>query len=132
MQEEYKTCPYCHNMVDKKDKECPYCLKSLSWRNSAWSYNHNTRNNSIDSNTEDYNIDNYNTDTIRDDKQAKKNWELPEIFQKFLDFQKQINWWKKINDSNTVKKIRKFIIIFFLVTRGIPMIIELISELIWD
>jgi RNA polymerase subunit RPABC4/transcription elongation factor Spt4 len=29
MKEEYKTCPYCHNMVDKKDKQCPYCLKSL-------------------------------------------------------------------------------------------------------
>ena len=29
MKEEYKECPNCHNMVDKLDTKCPYCLFSF-------------------------------------------------------------------------------------------------------
>ena len=130
MNEDYKLCPYCHNMVDKKDKKCPYCLKSLSWRNSAWSYNNNTRNNSINSSTstDNYNTDNYNSNTIRDDKQAKKDWELPPFFQRFLDLQKAGKAW----DKEASKKVVKYIIIFYLLIQLIPVIIKTIESIFWD
>jgi len=128
--EEYKTCPNCGNMVDKKDKQCPYCLKSLSWRNSVWNYNNNTRNNSIDpnTNTENYNTDKYNTNSIRDDKQTKKNWELPPFFQKFLDLQKAGKSW----DKEARKKVIKYIIIFYILVQLIPVIIETIKSFFWE
>jgi len=75
MKEEYKTCPNCHNMVDKKDKQCPYCLTPLTRRNSSWfywrteEYNLETENTEY---TEDYDIntenESTNNETIRNDK----------------------------------------------------------------
>ena len=119
------TCPYCNNMVDKKDKECPYCLKSLSRWNTSWSYVKDTWNNSINPDNENHNTMN---DTIRDDKQKKTDWEMLPIFQKLLDFQKQVNWWI---DTEAIKKIRKYIIIFFLIPRGLSFIISIIESIIW-
>jgi len=128
--EEYKTCPNCGNMVDKKDKQCPYCLKSLSWRNGIWSYNNNSRNNNTNSNTstEDYDTNSYNTNTIRDDKQTNKNWELPPLFQKFLDLQKAGKSW----DKEARKKIIKYIIILYVLIQFIPLIIETIRTSFWE
>ena len=123
MKEEYKTCPNCHNMVDKKDKQCPYCLKSLTWRNSGWNYITDTINQRLE---EESNIT-YN-DTIRDDKQQKNNWELPPLFQKFLDIQKASKAW----DKQARKKVIKYIIIFYLMIQFIPVIIETIRWFFWE
>jgi len=122
MKEEYKTCPNCHNMVDKKDKQCPYCLKSLTWRNTGWNYITDTINQRLE---EENNIT-YN-DTIRDDKQQKNNWELPPLFQKFLDLQKAWKAW----DKEARKKVIKYIIIFYLIIQFIPVIIETIRSFFW-
>lgn len=35
MEEQYKECPNCHNMVDKDDTQCPYCLTSLNFINTS-------------------------------------------------------------------------------------------------
>lgn len=123
MKEEYKTCPNCHNMVDKKDKQCPYCLKSLTWRNTGWNYITDTINQRLE---EESNIT-YN-DTIRDDKQQKNNWELPPLFQKFLDIQKASKAW----DKQARKKVIKYIIIFYLIIQFIPVIIETIRWFFWE
>ena len=137
MKEEYKTCPNCHNMVDKKDKQCPYCLTSLTRRNmwnssnriNNWStrgtWNSTTTNEEYNSDTNEYNE---NSDTIRDDKQQKKNWELPPFFQKFLDLQKAWKAW----DKQARKKIIKYVIIFYVFLQLIPVIVETIKSLFWE
>ena len=122
MKEEYKTCPNCHNMVDKKDKQCPYCLKSLTWRNTGWNYITDTINQELE---EESNIT-YN-DTIRDDKQQKNNWELPPLFQKFLDIQKASKAW----DKQARKKVIRYIIIIYVLIQFIPVIIEIIRSFFW-
>lgn len=122
MKEEYKTCPNCHNMVDKKDKQCPYCLKSLTWRNTTW--NHIT--NSINQELEEENNRIYN-DTIRDDKQQKKNWEIPPLFQKILDLQKAWKAW----DKQARKTVIKYIIMIYVLIQFIPVIIESIRSFFW-
>ena len=127
MKEEYKTCPYCHNMVDKKDKQCPYCLKSLTRRNTGWNYISHTINNSINQQLE-AEINSTGSDTIRDDAQQKKNWELPPLFQKFLDLQKAWKAW----DKEARKKVIKYIIIFYLIIQFIPVIIETIRWFFWE
>ena len=138
MKEEYKTCPNCHNMVDKKDKQCPYCLTSLTRRNiwnssnktntsnarNLWS-NPTTGEEEYNSGAEDYIA---NSSTIRDDKQQKKNWELPPLFQKFLDLQKAWKAW----DKEARKKVIKYIIIFYLIIQFIPVIIETIRWFFWE
>lgn len=120
MKEEYKTCPYCHNMVDKKDKQCPYCLKSLWWLSGAVNYTPNK---------EHYNpkIEGYgsNNDTIRDDKQQKKNGEIPPFFQKFLDIQKA---WKSWDKQTNTKAISYIIIIYILIS----FITRLIRLFFWE
>jgi hypothetical protein len=138
MKEEYKTCPNCHNMVDKKDKQCPYCLTSLTrrniWNSSNKTNTSNTQGTWDDNTTEDeeYNSDTggYNGDgiTIRDDKQQKKNWELPPLFQKFLDIQKAWKAW----DKEARKKVIKYIIIFYVLIQLIPAIIEVIKSHFWE
>ena len=73
MKEEYKTCPNCHNMIDKKDKQCPYCLTTLTRRNTSWFYWVGEEYNQETENTEYYNInaenESTNNETIRNDKQ---------------------------------------------------------------
>ena len=32
MKDKYKECPNCHNIVEKRDKQCPYCLTNLKRR----------------------------------------------------------------------------------------------------
>lgn len=123
MKEEYRTCPNCHNMVDKKDKQCPYCLKSLTWRNTGWNYITDTINQRIEEE-----IHNTYNDTIRDDKQKKQNWELPPLFQKFLDIQKASKAW----DKQARKKVIKYIIIFYLIIQFIPVIIKAIWSIFWE
>lgn len=139
--EEYKTCPNCHNMVDKKDKQCPYCLTSLTRRSTSkilnnealrkYDWNTNTyttdaENLDIESNTEiETNIEN---DSIRDDKQQKKNWELPPLVQKFLDIQKASKAW----DKEAKKKTITYIIIFYLLLQFLPIIIETIKSIFWE
>lgn len=137
MKEEYKTCPNCHNMVDKKDKQCPYCLTSLTrwsmWNLSNKTNTSNTRDLWSDATTsEEHNSDTegYNRDsgTIRDDKQQKKNWELPPFFQKFLNIQKASKAW----DKEARKKVIKYIIIFYLIIQFIPVIIKAIWSIFWE
>ena len=137
MKEEYKTCPNCHNMVDKKDKQCPYCLTSLTrwsmWNLSNKTNTSNTRDLWSDATTrEEHHSDTegYNGDsgTIRDDKQQKKNWELPPLFQKFLDLQKAWKAW----DKEARKKVIKYIIIFYLIIQFIPVIIKAIWSIFWE
>jgi len=122
MKEEYKTCPNCHNMVDKKDKQCPYCLTPLTRRNNSWSYISDVINQKLE--TESYNT---GSDTIRDDKQQKQNWELPPLFQKFLDLQKASKAW----DKQARKKVIRYIIIFYILIQSIPIIIETIQSFFW-
>ena len=130
MTEDYKFCPYCNNVVDKKDKQCPYCLKSLGWRNSIWNININTQNNkNYNPDTKNYDTNNDSSNrTIRDDKQAKKNWELPPFFQRFLDLQKAGKAW----DKDARKKTIKYIIIFYVLIQLIPVIIKTISSFFWN
>ena len=123
MKEEYKTCPKCHNMVDKKDKQCPYCLTPLTIRNTSWNYISDTINQELEA--QSYNTGN---STIRDDKQQKRNWELPPLFQNFLDLQKASKTW----DKEARKKIIKYIIIFYIIIQFIPIIIESIKSLFWE
>jgi len=134
MKEEYKTCPNCHNMVDKKDKQCPYCLTSLRRRNTSSilnneemrKYNWNTNTNISDyENEEETNIE---SSSIRDDKQQKKDWELPPLFQKFLDLQKASKAW----DKEAKKKVIKYIVIFYLLLQFIPIIIDTIKWFFWE
>lgn len=124
MKEEYKTCPYCHNMVDKKDKQCPYCLKSLWWLSGSVNYTPNTQR---------YNprIEGYgsNNDTIKDDKQQKKNWELSPFFQKILDIQQ----WKWTKDEEiTMNRIKTIMILFVVIIRIMPIIIRFIKMFLID
>ena len=123
MKEEYKTCPYCHNMVDKKDKQCPYCLKSLWWLSGSVSYTPNTQ--SYNPKIEGYGS---NNDTIRDDKQQKKNWELSPFFQKFLDLQKESKAW----DKQARKQLIRYAIIFYVLLQSIPAIIKIIKSFFWE
>ena len=121
MKEEYKICPYCNNAVDKKDKQCPYCLKSLTRRNNP----------TIQTNNEPINSNNVDRDSWIKDNKEWNNFEIPPLFQKFLDTQK-LNWLQKTNDPEEIKKIRKFFIIFFLAVRWIPFIIGIITSIFWD
>lgn len=120
MNEDYKLCPYCNNAVDKKDKQCPYCLKSLSRRNSP----------SIQTGNNTTNSEYVDRDSGIKDNSAWNNFEMPPLFQKLLDFQKEIKLWK--NDPEIAKKARKFAIIIFLIIRWIPFIIGIISSIFWD
>lgn len=121
MKEEYKTCPYCHNMVDKKDKQCPYCLKPLRWRNSS----------EYHINMEDYipSKEKYDTsnNSIRDDKQQKNTKNLPRIFQTISDLS---NLHPTKNELNITKKLKIISAIYALIILGI-FIISMIGELIW-
>lgn len=115
MKEEYKTCPYCNNMVDKKDKQCPYCLKSLSRRNIT-----NTETNYERINNEE-NID---RDSGIKDNKSGNNFEIPPLFQKMLNFQQAQKTW----DKETRKKTIKYIVIFYIVIQIISLIIALLWE----
>jgi len=121
-------------MVDKKDKQCPYCLTSLRRRNTSSilnneemrKYNWNTNTNISDyENEEETNIE---SSSIRDDKQQKKDWELPPLFQKFLDLQKASKAW----DKEAKKKVIKYIVIFYLLLQFIPIIIDTIKWFFWE
>lgn len=121
MNEDYKLCPYCNNAVDKKDKQCPYCLKSLIRRNNS-----NISITSSQTNNEEVNRDS----GIKNNKSW--NFEIPPLFQKFSNIQKQFNWQNGTNDPEITKKVRKFAIIFFLIIRWIPFIIGIIASIFWD
>ena len=124
MNEDYKLCPYCNNAVDKKDKQCPYCLKSLTRRN-----NPNIKIEDTQTNSESINRDS----GIKDNKSW--DFELPPLFQKFLDIQKQYNWQKdtkNTNDPEMTNKVKALAIIFFIIIRWIPFIIGIFASIFWD
>lgn len=120
MNEDYKICPYCNNAVDKKDKQCPYCLESLSRRSSS--------NAQINNNTT--NSEYVNRDSGIKDNSEWTNFEMPPLFQKFLDLQKEARLWK--DDQITAKEAKKIALIFILIFLWVPLLIVIIASIFWD
>lgn len=111
MKEEYKTCPNCHNMVDKKDKQCPYCLTPLTRRNTSWfywigeEYNEETENTGYcDIKAEE---ENTNNETIRNDKQHTTSEGLLPLLRSLVKK-------KKWNDETIIIKTIIIICIFIM------------------
>ena len=146
-----KQCPYCLTSLTRRSM----------WNSSNKTNTSNTRetrgNNTIadeeyNSDTENYNE---NSDTIRDDSKKQKdrlwnNW-IPTIMQKQIDqlppiakkifntqLEKKLSWrWYEKNNTQNIdpeiaKKVKKFAIIFFLVMRGLPVLITIITEFFWE
>ena len=104
MKEEYRECPSCHNMVDKTDKECPYCLYSF------WFTNTTTRNN------------------VFDNEENKNEWELPTSFWDLISKYQQ--WWKILDNKWMKKQVSTSIIIFIIIFRLLPTLIWIISSIL--
>ena len=103
MKEEYKTCPNCHNVVDEKDKQCPYCLTPLTRRNTSWYYWDTKEYNQDIQNAEDYNTNNESTNnvTIRNDKQNTTSEGLLPLLRSLVKNKK----WKKEDETIIIKAI---------------------------
>jgi len=110
MKEEYKECPNCHNMVDKWDKECPYCLHQfIIWSTSfAW-------DDKIFWNNKDNPLENIT---------------LSPFLKSLLGIQN--NWAQNLSKQEIAKRLRRFIIIFMIITRLIPMLMGLFSSILKD
>lgn len=112
MKEEYKECPNCHNMTDKSDKECPYCLHQFTiWNSFVWN------NNFFEDNT-----NNENT--------PLENMSIHPILKSLLGTQN--TWTQNLSKQEIIKKLRKVIIIFFIITWLIPTLVGLLSSFFWE
>lgn len=131
MHEDYKLCPYCHNTLDKKDKQCPYCLNFVDTNNY-------TNNNPTDEN-------NVNDNEVFKIKYTNKKADplykffelLPWIIitgeplpleQKYWDA-KNSQWIPNKFDEKLVKKAKIVGAILYISIILIPIIIVALSEL---
>lgn len=104
MKEEYKECPNCHNMVDKTDKECPYCLYSF------WFTNSNSWNNIFDS--------------VGNNEQ----WWAPTSFWDLIKSYQQ--WGKPLDRKEMKKQVNIYLIIFVIIFRLLPTLVWILSSII--